>query len=303
MNSLFFREVDARVYAWLRIALAIVILIWFWGLRPVTVLLFSDQGWSTMADVRQFRPDMLEHFSLLFSHPDATFVEGLLNLGFGLAILYGLGIATPLTGFLLWLVVASFRNKLPFADGGSGAVNQALFIMLFLPTWKCVSVDALVLRRCGVTFSTQALNWGLTILRFQLCMAYFSSGLIKMMGAAWVDGSALELALTNANHTRLPMVDGCLVFPLWLQAILNAATLLVLAFEVLFPLLVLWKPLRVVSLIFGVLMHIGIEATMDVGIFSYIMVSLYLSYLDPKALAEAWRAGLWTSFKQLFRRP
>jgi hypothetical protein len=68
--------------------------------------------------------------------------------------------------------------------------------------------------------------------------------------------------------------------PYWLT---QGMTWLVLAWECLFPLLVLWRPTRLAALWVGVAFHLGIWASLELGGFGPYMLCLYLPLVPWEA--------------------
>src|SRR5262249_4977404 len=104
--------------------------------------------------------------------------------------------------------------------------------------------------------------WPVRLLFIQLTFMYFFSGLHKLHGGDWGRGEALYIVLGDIGWTRYPF----LTLPLPM-ALLRVSTWLVLAWETLFPLLVLSKRLRPLALWFGVAFHVGTGLSMEIGPF------------------------------------
>jgi hypothetical protein len=48
--------------------------------------------------------------------------------------------------------------------------------------------------------------------------------------------------------------------------------------------MILYRPTRLMALIGGVLIHLGMTAGMEVGPFPWVMISSYVAFLDPEAV-------------------
>jgi Trk K+ transport system NAD-binding subunit len=116
-----------------------------------------------------------------------------------------------------------------------------------------------------------------------LCIVYTTTGLQKLVSTAWtpLDGfSALFQILQSPHWARfpdlIPTTGSALAVPLGL---LTAVTIV---WEVCF-FVVLWNPrLRLVFLLVGVGVHLGIFALMEVGIFSVLSLAFYPVLLSPE---------------------
>ncbi len=116
-------------------------------------------------------------------------------------------------------------------------------------------------------------------MQLQLCVIYAFSGMEKLKGTRWWDGSALWDVLTIRNMQRWD-----LSFLAHAPIALAANVYVVLFWEIYFPVLVWNKKLRVPMLIFGVLLHIGIFLFMNLPSFGFMMISFYVLFLKPEEL-------------------
>jgi hypothetical protein len=116
--------------------------------------------------------------------------------------------------------------------------------------------------------------WALRLLFVQLIFIYFMNGLYKVTGPNWVQGDSLYYVLCDITLTRFSIAE--LPVPFWLAQL---ATWLVLAWELSFPVLVIFRWTRWLALLFGVAFHVGIWVTMELGGFVPYVLCLYLPLL------------------------
>ncbi|MGQ0736395.1 MAG: HTTM domain-containing protein [Acidobacteriota bacterium] len=117
----------------------------------------------------------------------------------------------------------------------------------------------------------------LRLVRFQIALIYLSSGLWKLQSPPWRDGSTLHYVLnTNVFH-RFPIAYG----PAW-DWVFTTVTYVTLFWELAFAFAILFTPTRRLALIAGVLMHLGMLATLSIGPFSLVMLAAYVAFLDPR---------------------
>lgn len=134
---------------------------------------------------------------------------------------------------------------------------------------------------------TQYLNTiGLRLLQVHLCVIYAYTGLEKMKGPSWWDGTAVWSVIGN---TQLAMFDASwlIKFPV----VIAMMTFMTLFFETYFAVLVWPKATRRWILLMGVGLHVGIGAMMGLFFFSMVMMSAYPAYLDAEWLKA--RLGSW----------
>ena len=118
-------------------------------------------------------------------------------------------------------------------------------------------------------------------MRFQIAIIYGSSGLHKLAFPMWRDGSAVHWAINLNEFHRLPWA-----IPETAAFVVALLTWSTLAFELAFPLLVIFKRIRPPVLIAGIGLHLGLWATMELGPFSQVMVASYIAFLEPATVAR-----------------
>lgn len=125
---------------------------------------------------------------------------------------------------------------------------------------------------------------GVRLLQIQICIVYGYTGLEKMKGPSWWDGTAVWAVLGNR---QLMMFDSS-----WLREIplvIVVATFTTLLFEIYFPVLVWLKSTRRWLLLFGIALHAGIAVSVGLVFFSVAMVSTYFVYIPAESLEEVFR--------------
>jgi hypothetical protein len=175
---------------------------------------------------------------------------------------------TVVAAFLASLLQTRW-NPLPLS-----LAHQVLVATLFTLMWAESGEVLAVERRPRQVESCPV--WPLRLLQIQVALIYVNSGLWKLLGSAWRDGTAVYYALSSDVFQRFP--GGVPPGIFWLSA---AATYLTLAWEIAFPVLVIWRPTRRIALVLGVLLHLGTWMTMEIGAFSWMMLATYVAFLDP----------------------
>lgn len=209
----------------------------------------------------------------------------LLTVAAGLALL--LGWRTRLSTLAAWLLIISVqaRNTLVLY-GFDGVLRVLLFWALFLPLAGHLSLD----RRAGrARASGPVLTLGSVGLVVQLALIYGVNAVLKL-SPRWLDGSALERVLHLDRYAQ-PLGRWMLDSPGLLQGLtwgtlglelLGAAALLTLGAS---------SRVRVGLVLAFVALHLGIEATMEVGWFPLVMMVAWLALLP----GSVWDRVGWTS--------
>ncbi|MEQ1761261.1 MAG: HTTM domain-containing protein [Vicinamibacterales bacterium] len=195
--------------------------------------------------------------------------------------------AVPLA--LISQLVQLSWNSLPLS-GAHPTLQSMLFCLMWADTGASWSVDAWLERRrkTGVPAEPQAAPEPeavsiapLRLLRYQIALIYLVTGLWKLGNPSWRDGSAVHYVLnTNVFHRFAGLLSPNLE---WLAEL---GTYTTLAWELGFAFLLLWRPTRWLVLVLGVLMHLGIFATIEVGPFHFVMLAAYPAFLEPAFVAR-----------------
>ncbi|OQW50857.1 MAG: hypothetical protein A4S09_11060 [Proteobacteria bacterium SG_bin7] len=117
------------------------------------------------------------------------------------------------------------------------------------------------------------------LFQIQLCIIYGYTGMEKLKGAPWWEGTALWNVVANS---QLALMD--FSFVLRWPLVIIIGTYFTLIFEIYFPALVWPKKIRMWVLLAGVLLHIGIAITMGLVFFSAVMVASYILFLESNAV-------------------
>ncbi len=207
--------------------------------------------------------------------------------------LIALGAATPLAMVTFVLVSAQHGWAAPLADRGIDTlIRNVLVILAFSGSHRAWSVDAAL----GAGRDRVA-SWPRHLIILQVCLMYFMAGVLKT-AVSWsiVGGySALYLVLQDPTIARHDFS--------WLDRLYPAtqvATAATVSFEwtaALVPLAYWFRDTRgrrgwlraqsnrfrwvLVWAIVGVALHVGIAATMALGIFPWAMLALYPCFLHP----------------------
>jgi len=233
------------------------------GFVPTELYRLQDRPWSLLpldASVAQIR----------------LFLAGLVVASLGVAS----GFLTRVSSVVMWALLISFHQRNPYVNNGGDFLLQAAALYLVLmPAGTAWSVDERLRARLGRSTDRWVPSWAFRLAQIQLAVLYLFTGLSKLPVAGmpdpgnWVSGRALALALGTPTIARFEVLTRV---PWWVWA---PATWMTLAWELSFPVLVLFERSRYVALAFGVVLHLGIFATLEVNNFSFATLCYYVLYL------------------------
>lgn len=195
-----------------------------------------------------------------------------------------------------WVTVFAFLgtsaitrwNHLPLS-----AAVHVLACVLFCLCWADCSgwpsVDAWRARRRGTHGPSSQPMWPIRLIRVQVCIIYLNAGLSKFLYPIWRDGATVHYAVSHNVFHRFPVHIAPSLD--WIETMATYGTL---AWEIGFPFMMFNRVTRRIALITGVLMHLGMGTTMEVGPFSPVMLGAYVAFLEP-ATVSRWFARLRTA--------
>ena len=179
------------------------------------------------------------------------------------------------------ILVAAVCTNIAFAQnadgtgGGDALLGNALFLLLLADATATLSLDCRW-RTGRFVDATPVAAWPRKLALVQLAIVYTVTGVQKLVSSAWtpLDGfSALYQILQSPQWARSPgfieATNGWLVLP---AALMSLATIV---WEVGFFMVLIKPRWRGLFAVVGVGIHIGILLLMEVGIFSWLSMSLY----------------------------
>ena len=208
--------------------------------------------------------------------------------------LYTLGVLTPATSILAYLITVSYAYRAPLANYGLDQINAIAALYLAIgPSGATLSLDRLwQLKRAArnsvdggksslrrpILPSARA-NLALRLMQVHLCVIYIFACQSKLQGESWWNGQAIWQAVSNLEYQSTDLT--WLAWYPWLVNILTHGTVI---WEMTFWALV-WRPLcRPIVLLIGVAIHLGIGAFMGMWTFGLSMIFLYVAFVPASTI-------------------
>ena len=274
-----FGAVDARVYALLRIAFAIVALLNLIDLWPHRAMFFSDAG---MIDGAAMMAE--ENGQLRFSVFNDLDSPGAVTWVFVIAALamvcLGLGIWSRVMIILVFVWQLSYTYRaFPVIHGWDILLRIQAFILLFSPLGP--SLMALLKRGAGGAIRrSESLvpRYGLILIQIQLAVVYWQTLWLKEVDGSWRNGEFISYFMLSV-YSRFPSI----AWARWemASALLTYGTLII---ELALPLLLWNRRTRWLGFAAGFALHFGILVTSKIWLFSLVVLVPYLAFLDGKDL-------------------
>ena len=181
------------------------------------------------------------------------------------------------TALLIWLLYINLMHVAWLAgSGGQQLMANLLFWNIFLGcsprSIGCDEQGPSLSRRVALVYSVlaPAAFW---IIRLQLLLAYLATGLHKLTGTHWLDGTAMGIVATDPAFGPLWIAN----FPL----LAKLTTWAVLLFQFTFPISVWWGRPRILWMVFGIVFHLGTALWMDIPEMGLAFIAAYTIWLSP----------------------
>ena len=195
------------------------------------------------------------------------------------------GLFTRVSTFITFILFTSISNQFPFlCNAGDDMQRLVLFLLLFTRAGDALSIDCLreqPKENWYQAFFVPPLSapWGQRMLQLQISIAYISTALLKINSDIWFSGNGLNYAsrLVDFGKFTIPFVLDHR-FSLYL---LNWLTLVV---EFSLGTLVWISEFTNWILLAGVIFQLTIDWTMNIPIFEFVFISMYILFIKPEDL-------------------
>ncbi len=204
-----------------------------------------------------------------------------------LTVMMIIGFCTRFSIILVFLSFASICHQYPFLmNAGDNMQRLVLFLLSFSGAGDCLSVDSYLKNKNGdwrkaVFDPPPCPAWATRMLQVQLAIAYISTALLKINSPIWFYGNGCYIAtrLSDFAKFRVPVIFDhriSLYFMTWLTIFVEFAA----------GTLIWIKELRYWVILVGVCLHIGIDWAMNIPIFEFAFMSMYILFIDSEDMKK-----------------
>jgi hypothetical protein len=295
-NRFFHEPADPRIPALIRIGLASLVLVNLVAWFPYLEMWFGETG-VLPGDLEYLYPYQWSLLGLVPRNHAALQVCYWLFTLQALCLLVGFASRFSAASVFVWLVSFQNRNQV-ILDGEDEVLRLLSFFLIFMPRAEVWSVDAWLWRRGDAVglkgkvdhlYQSTSSPWAVRMLQYFMVLVMLATGLFKLSGQPWRDGTALYyVARLDDLFGRFPVPHYLFDTP-WT---VRAMTWSVLYVELAIPFLI-WVPkARRFSLLVLLAFHLSNEWTMQLFLFHWIMLCGWMSFLkkeDLDAAAKVWR--------------
>ena len=242
-------------------------------------------------------------FFELFGGPRPAVTWGLFWVAIACATLVVIGLGARPAAIVCSLCFGALVSSQPDTSGGADAlITNALWLLALSRCDETLSIWCRI-RRGQFTSAREVTAWPRYLLIAQLVVLYFAAG-VQKTAVEWTPGGGyLALHYVFQDPTWIRFADDAFV---WASPLTRIGTAITWHWEHLAPVLLLYFycahtaerggrlrrwvtrfDLRKPWAAIGVILHLGIFAFLDVGVFSLIAVSYYLALWRPGEIESA----------------
>lgn len=242
---------------------------------------YGPAGLISLAEVKSRFPQVA--ISLFYYLPDSRMsAYGIYFFTLFSLLMMTVGLKTRFFLFSSLICLVSLHMRNVWLISGMDVLVRCIFIIfIWSPCFNVLSLDSLLARKRGKPLPVNASQWTWRLIQIQLSIVYLWTFWAKFKGDNWFDGSAVYYATrleTMRNFTIPWILDS--------SPLLMFATWSTLFIEFALGSLVWFKRLRTPIVILGIALHLGIEITMTIPFFEWVMMVLLMNYFNPEEYVE-----------------
>ncbi|MBN8469520.1 hypothetical protein JYJ95_23710 [Corallococcus exiguus] len=273
----------------LRIGVAALLLIQAWSLSEILPELLGNQGWvpwsvsEAMASPAVPRVGAVVAALAPLGFSQAASIQGLTFVYVVALLGLLLGLHTRLSSVVAWILHTVLLNSISFFSYGVETfAHISLFYCAVMPVGTAYSLDVKAGRLSGAPSALATLS--LRVLQVHLCLIYLTTGLEKMLGPVWRDGTALWEVLMQPQYGQFDFA--WLATVPWMVKLATWGTLVV---EVGYAFCVWHRRTRGLWVALTMSLHLGIAVMMGLWMFSGMMAVLTFAAFGWPLVAETMR--------------
>ena len=225
---------------------------------------------------------------LFYLFPSSDFLIYLFHILFlaGL-LLITLGLSNRIFIFSTFLLHLCFIQRNHFIVYGADLYATFwLFFLCFMKTGSYFNIFTYLKKRPNSQETTlhntdELTSVGVRLMQIQICISYGITGLEKLKGFHWWEGSAVWYVIGNQQ-----LVPTDLSFFYNIPLVVSLMTFSVLVFEIYFPIAIWQNKLRPLWVLFGITFHLLTAFFMGILYFGLVMIVSYLMWIRKEDIPK-----------------
>jgi len=186
------------------------------------------------------------------------------------------GLFSRVSSIMVYVGLVTFLHRNIYVHhGGEHLMCLAAFWLIFAPIDAALSLDRLWFSKDKVFWKPQKCSlWALKAYQFQFALIYWQASLSKLAAPSWWDGTAMYYVARHQEFARFPVP-----FVAENLFLLKLTTWIAILAESLGWTLIWFNETRYFVLIVLLVLHLGIEYSMNIPIFEHIMIVSLLCFI------------------------
>jgi len=283
-NRFFFEPQPPTAIALFRIFYGLLIIAQLFLLHPQWRTWFGPHAFMGLDTMNRFSTGPRINLFVLLPRTDFA-INAFFWVFLFFAVCLTLGYMSRVSSVAVFLFLSSIIERNHFiANGGENIMRLAGFFLMFAPVGAAFSVDRLLRvskGQEGIEVPAYA-PWAQRMIQLEMSVGYVLTVLWKLTGRTWWNGTAVYYALHMSGFHRFPVpwADNLVAIKL--------ATWLTLMIEFSAGILVWNRKLRYPVLAAAACMHLGIEYSMNIPLFEWVMISSFVTFVYPSDFPRFW---------------
>jgi len=296
-NEFFYKPQSPTPLCLFRIFFGVIVLADLLMLKPEWLMWYGPHAFTSLDTIHHLSP--LPGMNLMELLPQTNFAITAFFWVFLLCtISLTVGFMSRFSAVAVYLCLGSIELRNGYIlNSGDTLMLVSGFFLMFSPLGAAYSVDRWLRVRRGRSEAAIPLcaPWAQRMLQIQTAVVYFATFYWKSLGVLWMNGTAVYYALRLEDMHRFPVPQ------LHNLALIRTLTWSTLLIEFALGALIWFKELRYPILLAGLGLHLGIEYAMNIPLFEWMIVAMYINFVDPEDLS---RTFTWTRnhFDKLFKK-
>jgi len=287
-NRFWFTAVDPLPLAIVRIGTGLASLLFLLSYNSDLTRWFAADGIlppSVIRNLDALQAESSYQFSYLFwfDQPGQLWTVHVIAILIALAL--AVGLFSRVTSVLTLLIVLSYSHRAHMLTGQLEPVlSMLLFYLCFGPSGARLSLDSILYRRLGwkLPETSIAANVSIRLIQVHGAALYAMFGLTKLFGEAWWGGEGVWLLLAQ-THSRPIDLSWLRNYP----RVLNAWSHGIVAYELLFPILIWNRLARPLMLAIGVFVWLSLGLITGLVPYALAMLVVNRAFIPASDLRPA----------------
>lgn len=268
-----------------RIIFGLLVLEWCWLAAPNLLACYGNKGVLLPETAARIAPAPMLNL-IAFFHADDSLVVAMFVVLVIASLCLTLGLFSRVSSILVYLLLVSFDHRNIYVNhSGVKLMCLASFYLMFAPTGAALSLDKLsriwLSNILPAREAQPCVLWALRAYQLQWVLLYCQTFWTKFMSPSWGDGTNMYYVLRDREFWRFPVP--LIADNLELCKLAGWFTMLA---EFMAWTLIYFRETRYIVLSLLLLLHVGIEYSMNIPMFEHMMIASLIVFVYPEDLSK-----------------